>query len=490
MKRWTYLLATGLALVLVLAACLPIPNVRVPLQLPPVKDYLSPWAVKTQYVELPGYLEPHTPAKYNRALYLRFYAALEPTHTILVLVPGLFGSATDFDLLARQLVAATPGLEVWATERRSNLLEDRSAMTASLERHDPMLAYDYYVKNYGKPGGFQPLSPDEVRFEAYWGLKVALEDVHRVVLEAHAHAPQVILGGHSLGGSIVGFYAAYNFGSAAHPDPGYRHIDGLVLLDGVLGRSGGFAHKGPGYRLGPFQVLPSTRALEAGRASPYFNTVFGPKYSVRSDVQALLARFNPDGLSPGGFVDYPATNRAVLGISNGTRYLAIPIFGITMGHAIHATFAGNFLAFLLGGTEGASSQSVTGVAKGFDRVDWERGDAPVDMSNLVRGWVTEDADSSEWYFPTRLLLDVAKLDVSLKDTPGFVPNSKVPTPTLAVGAGHGLVQKLEGFASYMNVRPGSPFSTYILPDFTHLDLTYAEKNPLVPLIQAWLRQLR
>jgi len=40
----------------------------------------------------------------------------------------------------------------------------------------------------------------------------------------------VILGGHSLGGSTVMAYAAWDFNGRA----GYRDIDGMVLIDGAL----------------------------------------------------------------------------------------------------------------------------------------------------------------------------------------------------------------------------------------------------------------
>ena len=77
----------------------------------------------------------------------------------------------------------------------------------------------------------------------------------------------------------------------------------------------------------------------------------------------------------------------------------------------------------------------------------------------------------------------------LENTPGFIPNSLVTTPTLAVGAGCGLVTSLERFSAYSNARIGSAFSSYIIPDFTHLDIVQAQVNPLVAFVQRWLEQL-
>jgi hypothetical protein len=82
-----------------------------------------------------------------------------------------------------------------------------------------------------------------------------------------------------------------------------------------------------------------------------------------------------------------------------------------------------------------------------------------------------------------------QFDVRLENTPGFIPNRLVTTPTLAVGAGRGLVTNLERFSAYSNTRIGSPFSAYIIPDFTHLDIVQAQENPFVPMFQRWLEQL-
>ena len=61
----------------------------------------------SEYVSLPGFREPHTPDRYNRAYYLRYYAPKlvnEPSvtsrpDTVLVMMPGLFAGATALDLL-------------------------------------------------------------------------------------------------------------------------------------------------------------------------------------------------------------------------------------------------------------------------------------------------------------------------------------------------------------------------------------------------------
>ena len=72
---------------------------------------------------------------------------------------------------------------------------------------------------------------DDVPFVGKWGLKLALADLRRVILKARAGGRRkVILGGHSLGASTAVAYAAWDFGGR----PGFRDVDGLVLIDGGL----------------------------------------------------------------------------------------------------------------------------------------------------------------------------------------------------------------------------------------------------------------
>ncbi len=482
MPRFRRLFA--LALLAGLGACLPIPQVRLELELPPVAYRSSLLTVQTEYLSVPGAQEPHTPGPYNQSYALRYYRPEDTVETILILVPGIFGGASSFDILARQLVASTPDLEVWAWDRRANALEDRSALVESLRTRDPLVAYRYYVEAANTPEGFNPVPPAELGFMAYWGLELHLQDLHQVVLLARERAVRVVLGGHSLGGSIVGFYAAYR-GSAE--EPGYRTLDGLLLLDGVLGRTGGYA-------LDPalttaLELLPDVAGLESGRDAPYLRLGLSPLSQARREVVAQLARFAPEALSPGGFLPYPVTNEAVMGILESDRYAPSTVFSSSLGRAVGAELSGNLTAFLLGGRQGAASQSVVGVAEGYDFVSWERGEGRTDPDALARAWSTPFGNRSEWYFPLRLALDIGAQNIRLEDDPNFIPNAQVTTPTLSVGSGRGLVQSLDGFAAYQNARPGSLFASYILPGFTHMDIVQAENNPLVPLFKLWLTQL-
>lgn len=484
------LVAGLIALITLLLGCLPIPNVRLDLDLPAPEYRLPPERVRTRYLSLPGYPEPHTPDEYNRALYRRYYAPGDSADTIFVMMPGLYGGAGSFDLLARQLVSIIPGAEVWAVDRRANLLEDRAAAVESLRQRDPMIAYEHYVEKQGTPEGFTPLEPDEVRFMGHWGLEVHLHDLHEIVKEAAEQAPRVVLAGHSLGASIVSLYAAYAFEDDGRRRPGYDWLEGLMLLDGGLGRTGGFDREE--LTLGPIRVLPTVEDLKEERGRPFMTLTRNPRSLAEIEAATILARFDPEGLSPGGFLDYPVTNRAVTGIYGNARYGNTPIFGISLGEAVGADFSGNLTAVLLSGSMAVTSKSVRGLADGYDYVSWERGDpreSHTDIDALSEAWVQEDTNFTEWYTPTRLILDMSRLGVRLRDEPNFVPNSEVPLPTLAIGAKRGLMTSLDDFSAYINARPGASISSYILSGLTHIDIVTAETNSVAGLTEAWLSRL-
>jgi pimeloyl-ACP methyl ester carboxylesterase len=482
LKRLTPLLSFWL---LLLPACMPIPQVHLPPSIPAVTYRTEPSSISTEYIHLPGFAEPTTPKEFNQTMYLRYYLPADKAQTILVLVSGLYGGAMSFDILARQLVAAIPKLEVWAVDRRANLLEDRSIMQTALKQHDPMLAYDYYIKDGASENSFQPLTPDQLGFMRNWSLEVHLYDLHEIVKRAEASAKTVILGGHSLGGSMVGFYSAFVFPDGA----GYQHLEGLFLIDGVLGRTGGFGLEGEKTVLGELKLVPSLADLKAGRGEVY-SSLRSPKIFARREATALMARFDPDGLAPGSMASFPITKLAAIGIPDDDDYSVSTVFSSSMGEAVGASFSGNLPAALLSSI-GIYSKSVKGVAAGYDYVRWERSNSSlevVDPAALTKSWSSVATNRSEWYFPLRLALSVEQTDMQLENIPGFIATHQVPTATLAVGAERGLVNTLESFSAYSNLRAGSAFSMYILPNFTHLDILFAEKNPLVGIFQIWLER--
>ncbi len=476
------------ALALGLAGCLPIPNLRADLNLPVAPQRIEAERVKTQYVSLPGDKAPGTPEPLNRSYYLRYYApdaAGKDPDTVLILMPGIFGGATSFDVLARQLVASRAGLEVWAIDRRANGLEDASALQESLRTRNPNIAYRYYVQNAGTPAGFNAVPDEDLGFMRRWGLVTHLRDLHEVVKRANERAETVVLGGHSLGASIVGLYAAYRFPEGL----GDAQLDGLLLLDGTLGRTGAFGLTA-GLSLGNLELIPAATGYDAGRGAPFLSFGLGPGFYAAQEARALLARFQPDELAPDAA--FPETNLAYVGVRADEDYAVSATFGASLGEAVGARYGGNLLAFLIDGTGSSSSRTVAGVAAGFDEVSWSPGDPGreySDMSAYLRARVTPESDFNEWYFPLRLLVDMSELPLDLSGRADFAPHSDVTVPTLAIGAGRGLVTSLDGFSAYSNLRASALFSSYVIPGLTHIDIVTARDNPVVPLFDRWLAQI-
>ncbi len=74
---------------------------------------------------------------------------------VLVLMPGTQGGAGDFTLLAEELTKRIPGLQVWAIDRRSQVLEDTLMFERALAGQATLQEmFDYYlgwVTNGGTP---------------------------------------------------------------------------------------------------------------------------------------------------------------------------------------------------------------------------------------------------------------------------------------------------------------------------------------------------
>ena len=146
---------------------------------------------------------------------------------------GTGEGAAYFVPFAKSLVERTFGWQVWSVERRENLLEDQTmlnkgkrGLASGEEVFNYYLAYllDPSIEHHYKliQGGAT------VGFAREWGMNVAVEDLHVAVEAAKALGGKVVLGGHSIGGSIVTAYATWDFAGK----PGADGISGLVYDDG------------------------------------------------------------------------------------------------------------------------------------------------------------------------------------------------------------------------------------------------------------------
>src|SRR3954469_1989386 len=106
--------------------------------------FASAAGARTAFERIPGYHSPGTPTTYNKVGILEFGSA--KAKNVLVLNPGTSASAAYFAPLARSIVAATKGWQVWSVERRENLLEDHSVIDrAKVGKATPKQFSDYYA---------------------------------------------------------------------------------------------------------------------------------------------------------------------------------------------------------------------------------------------------------------------------------------------------------------------------------------------------------
>jgi pimeloyl-ACP methyl ester carboxylesterase len=208
-----------------------------------------------------------------------------------------------------------PGLQVWAVDRRSQALEDTKMFDdARAGRVSVKQAFDFYLGWLADPSitsHYQPPDVSKLGFAKRWGLSVTLDGIRRIVLRARAQGKRVILGGHSLGGSLTTIYATWDFGGR----PGYQDVDALVLIDG--GTLGTFAT--PTLK----QTRDELAKLQAG--SPFADVIgFGLPWAagVFAQAGAVAALREPTAPSigqafaplPAGYKPpVPATNRGLFG---------------------------------------------------------------------------------------------------------------------------------------------------------------------------------
>jgi hypothetical protein len=311
------------------------------------------------------------PSRYDRVSYERFGPAA--AKRVLILVPGTQGGAGDFSIVGPEIVRRVPGLQVWAYERRSEAFEDQTGLATG----DPDRAFAYYLG--GQAIGsrrFAPVAGATVPFVREWGLKLALEDLRRVVKRARRGGREVILGGHSLGASMAVAYAAWDFGGRA----GHRDLSGLVLIDG-----GSF---------GSSPSLASVREqLAALRGGDPFLDLLGTGVpwasGVLSATAALYTRLRPNERAAlTDFALLPASLRAPFPVTNEAA----------LGYAFDRTTSPAALALI---QVRAGRVATTG-----DPRPWQDGEV-TPIQNLARLLGRSPVGATEWYFPVRLSLDAA-----------------------------------------------------------------------------------
>jgi hypothetical protein len=336
-------------------------------------------AVKARFERIQGFDARATPARYDKVGVLEVGPRNAPN--ILILNPGTSASAAYFAPLARTVVGKTRGWQVWAVERRENLLEDHSVLNrAKRGRANGQELFDYYL-GYLVDSSITPhfqLVPDaEVAFGREWGMRVEIEDLRRVVKRAQQRGRRVVVGGHSLGGSITTAYATWDFGGR----PGARGLSGLVYIDGGSSPT----------PVTPGQARQSLETLESGSPWLSFGGIPAPFAGLFNSTGSTGVLIDPNGRSRGqAFPLLPADLKPPVPATNVAQY----------GYALDTATSPSGLA--------AAQAHLGRLAASGDPRGWEQAGELTPIRRYARmfsGWGLRGLDGTAWYHPQRLTID-------------------------------------------------------------------------------------
>jgi pimeloyl-ACP methyl ester carboxylesterase len=334
-----------------------------------------------------GFAAPGTPARYNKVGVIK--VGPSSAKNVLVLEPGTSAGSAYFVPLAKWIVSKTSGWQVWSVERRENLLEDQSELNLFKEgKATATQLFDYYLgylKNPGITQHFQLISNSSVEFAKQWGMNVAVEDLHVVIDAAKKLGGSVVLGGHSLGGSVVTAYATWDFSGRAGADA----LAGLVYIDG-------------GSAPTPVSTQEATQELQSlnvPKNSPWleFGGIAAPYAGIFNATGSAAALLDPNGPS--------------LGQSSGLLPADIvpPVRVTNLGQYGFALNAATSPSSLLA----AQAHLGAGITASGSVHGWDSTGAltPIKrFATMFSGYPMTNVDGTEWYFPQRLTDDTGAVD--------------------------------------------------------------------------------
>jgi len=343
-----------------------------------------PFCNLVQFSWLQGYDDPATPDSLDRVGVLKVGSPL--ARNVLVLVPGTSAGAGYFEPLAEDIVNRTHGRwQVWSVERRENQLEDQTEVDRYKQgQATSQQFFDYYLGWLVNPtitSHFQVIPDDSVAFARGWGMNVEIEDLHRVVEAAGRFGRTVVLGGHSLGGSITTAYATWDFDGKA----GARDLSGLVYIDGGSGP----------VPITPDQATQALQTLATGSPWLAFGGIPAPFLGLFSVTGACAAVYDPNSPSLGfAFPLLPPNLKPPLPPGEAPTNEAEFGFGVSVPSS-----PPNLIA----------AQVHAGhIADSGNPRPWERDGAITPIQRygaMLCGKDLHSLDGSAWYHPLRLTID-------------------------------------------------------------------------------------
>ncbi|HTW40855.1 MAG TPA: hypothetical protein VMD79_00890 [Solirubrobacteraceae bacterium] len=231
---------------------------------------------------------------------------------------------------------------------------------------------------------YEPVPESLVGFAKQWGMNRTVEDLKVVIEKAKAHGGKVVLGGHSLGGSVVTAYATWDFGG----HPGAEGLSGLVYDDG--GSSP--------LAISQEQAEASLAQLEQPNETPWlaFGGIPAPDLGLFSATATALTTVEPKAPSQlEGFPFLPADLKSPIApVTNEAGY----------GYSVNVgTSPESLIAAQIHGGKGVEEVAESDGLHGWNG---EGALTPVKRyAEMLAGTGLREASGSEWYFPARLTLD-------------------------------------------------------------------------------------
>src|SRR6266550_6052052 len=417
--------------------------------------------VAVRFRRLHAFHAPGTPARLDKVGVLEI--GPRSARNVLVLNPGTSASAAYFAPLAKTVVSKAKGWQVWAVERRENQLEDHSV----LDRAKQGMAtnqelFDYYLGWLTDPTvttHFQFILDSDVGFAREWGMRVEIEDLRRVVEAAKRRGGRVVLGGHSLGGSITSAYATWDFDG----EPGARDLSGLVFIDGGSSPT----------PASPDQANMQLQALQNGSPWLSFGGIPAPYAGLFNATGSTGVKIAPNDPSLGyAWPALPANLKPPVPPTNEAQYgYALDVKTSPMGLRAAQAHLGQL--------------KDSGDPRGWDGTGAL---TPITRyAEMFSGWGLQNRDGTAWYHPQRITIDSgAVAEGNANDTQSILDvhathGHELPKQLrmYAFGAALGGQRVLDG-ATILADQSGIPHDQLVLvngeADYAHNDPAGASPN--------------
>jgi len=349
----------------------------------------------------------------------------------------------------------------------------------------------------------------------------------------------VFVGGHSLGTPLTGLFAGWDFDGDPNTleDAGFRNCAGLVLLDGPvfywdLERFNNISEtdylqriadirSGAAPRLDMFTgVTPEAMNLLEllglyAAAAPDEESTLLREVPYSGDVDFLIKLLHSKDV--GNFLtgtpaarDFRYTNEVALGVFMDDNFQPVMMLQASLGFlhggpVVEKDFPGSVAGFLgLGGIDldnlfipwDAGPANALGTGPLYSWVNFDEvGNAAdqnymstdgsllyttmteevTDMQDFARVLYRGPSNFTEWYFPSRLRLDMGAAGAPFNEEAGLTwfHNAAVDVPVIAFGSPHGDVPDPSGWDEYRGSIASTDFTGIMCPGYNHLDINCA-----------------